>query len=170
MTVIDERPANRIARLCAEQGLRMTGQRRTIAQVLSNAADHPNVEEVHARAHRIDTRISLSTVYRTVRLLEQKGILARHEFGEGRGVTRKRAANTTITSSTSMAGASSSFAARKSRSCKSALPANSVSSLLDTGSSCTAFRCAGQKSKLSPERPRCHLTARRRTPAANWVW
>ena len=84
MTVIDERPANRIARLCAEQGLRMTGQRRTIAQVLSNAADHPNVEEVHARAHRIDTRISLSTVYRTVRLLEQKGILARHEFGEGR--------------------------------------------------------------------------------------
>ncbi len=84
MTAIDERPANRIARLCAEQGLRMTGQRRTITQVLSNAADHPNVEEVHARAHRIDTRISLSTVYRTVRLLEQKGILARHEFGEGR--------------------------------------------------------------------------------------
>ncbi len=84
MTVIDERPANRIARLCAERGLRMTGQRRTITEVLSNAADHPNVEEVHARANRIDTRISLSTVYRTVRLLEQKGILARHEFGEGR--------------------------------------------------------------------------------------
>ena len=62
----------------------MTGQRRTITEVLSNAADHPNVEEVHARANRIDTRISLSTVYRTVRLLEQKGILARHEFGEGR--------------------------------------------------------------------------------------
>ena len=84
MTVTDDRPANRIARLCSEQGLRMTGQRRTITEVLSNAADHPNVEEVHARAHRIDARISLSTVYRTVRLLEQKGILARREFGEGR--------------------------------------------------------------------------------------
>ena len=84
MNVIDERAANRIARLCAEHGLRMTGQRRTIARVLSDAEDHPNVEEVHARAHRIDARISLSTVYRTVRLLEQKGILARHEFGEGR--------------------------------------------------------------------------------------
>ena len=84
MTVTDDPPANRIARLCSEQGLRMTGQRRTITEVLSNAADHPNVEEVHARAHRIDGRISLSTVYRTVRLLEQKGILARREFGEGR--------------------------------------------------------------------------------------
>jgi Fur family transcriptional regulator, ferric uptake regulator len=84
MTVIDNRTANRIARLCAEQGLRMTGQRRTIARVLSDAEDHPNVEEVHARAHKIDTRISLSTVYRTLRLFEQKGILARHAFGEGR--------------------------------------------------------------------------------------
>jgi Fur family transcriptional regulator, ferric uptake regulator len=75
--------ADRIARLCAEQGMRMTGQRRTIARVLSDADDHPNVEEVHARAHRIDARISLSTVYRTLRLFEQKGILARHAFGEG---------------------------------------------------------------------------------------
>ena len=83
MSATDDRPANRIAKLCAEQGLRMTGQRRTIARVLSDAADHPNVEEVHARAHRLDKRISLSTVYRTLRLLEQKGILARHAFGEG---------------------------------------------------------------------------------------
>jgi Fur family transcriptional regulator, ferric uptake regulator len=84
MTALDDRQANRIAKLCAEHGLRMTGQRRTIARVLSEAVDHPNVEEVHARAHRLDHRISLSTVYRTLRLFEQKGILARHEFGEGR--------------------------------------------------------------------------------------
>ena len=84
MTVSDTSTANRIAKLCTEYGLRMTGQRRIIARVLSDAADHPNVEEVHARAHRIDDRISLSTVYRTLRLFEQKGILARHAFGEGR--------------------------------------------------------------------------------------
>ena len=84
MTISETSTANRIAKLCAEQGLRMTGQRRIIARVLSDAADHPNVEEVHARAHRIDDRISLSTVYRTLRLFEQKGILARHAFGEGR--------------------------------------------------------------------------------------
>lgn len=83
MTVREDSSANRIAKLCAEQGLRMTGQRRTIARVLSDAADHPNVEEVYARAHQLDRRISLSTVYRTVRLFEQKGILARHAFGEG---------------------------------------------------------------------------------------
>lgn len=83
MTAVDEKQDNRIARLCAEAGLRMTGQRRTIARVLADAVDHPNVEEVHARAHRIDQRISLSTVYRTVRLFEQKGIIERHAFAEG---------------------------------------------------------------------------------------
>ena len=83
MAVTDDPPLSRIAKLCAEAGLRMTGQRRTIATVLSDADDHPNVEEVHARAHRLDRRISLSTVYRTLRLFEQKGILARHAFGEG---------------------------------------------------------------------------------------
>ena len=83
MTTRNDSSADRIAKLCTEQGLRMTGQRRTIARVLSDAADHPNVEEVFARAHQLDRRISLSTVYRTVRLFEQKGILARHAFGEG---------------------------------------------------------------------------------------
>ncbi len=75
---------SRIEQLCSEHGLRMTGQRRTIAQILSDAADHPDVEEVHRRAHGIDPGISLSTVYRTLRLLERKGILARHDFGAGR--------------------------------------------------------------------------------------
>jgi Fur family ferric uptake transcriptional regulator len=63
----------------------MTGQRRVIAQVLSSATDHPDVEEVHRRAHAMDSRISLSTVYRTLRLFASKGILERHDFGLGRG-------------------------------------------------------------------------------------
>jgi Fur family ferric uptake transcriptional regulator len=78
-------PANRIERLCADKRLRMTGQRRVIARVLSDAKDHPDVEEVHRRAHAVDQRISLSTVYRTLRLFEAKGILERHDFGAGRG-------------------------------------------------------------------------------------
>ncbi|HWK33239.1 MAG TPA: Fur family transcriptional regulator [Hyphomicrobium sp.] len=74
-----------IERLCAEQGLRMTGQRRVIARVLSSATDHPDVEEVYQRANRIDRRISLSTVYRTLKLFAEKGILERHDFGHKRG-------------------------------------------------------------------------------------
>ncbi len=67
-----------------EHGLRMTGQRRVIAQVLSGAHDHPDVEEVHRRAAKVDDRISLSTVYRTIKLLSERGILERHDFGAGR--------------------------------------------------------------------------------------
>jgi Fur family transcriptional regulator, ferric uptake regulator len=63
----------------------MTGQRRTIVHVLSEAADHPDVEEVHRRAVQSDPGIALSTVYRTLRLFAERGILERHEFGEGRG-------------------------------------------------------------------------------------
>ena len=74
----------RLERLCADKGMRMTGQRRTIAKVLSEAEDHPDVEEVYRRASARDPRISLSTVYRTVRLFENAGILERHEFGDGR--------------------------------------------------------------------------------------
>ena len=75
---------SRLERLCAERGMRMTGQQRTIARVLSEAEDHPDVEEVYRRASAQDPRISLSTVYRTVRLFETAGILERHEFGDGR--------------------------------------------------------------------------------------
>jgi Fur family ferric uptake transcriptional regulator len=75
---------SRLERLCAERGMRMTGQRRVIAQVLSEAEDHPDVEEVHRRAAARDSRISLSTVYRTMRLLEGAGIVERHDFGDGR--------------------------------------------------------------------------------------
>ncbi|GLQ65878.1 transcriptional repressor [Gluconobacter kondonii] len=73
-----------IARLCVESGLKMTGQRRVIAHVLSIADDHPDVEELYRRASEIDSRISVATVYRTVRLLEEKGILERRDFGGGR--------------------------------------------------------------------------------------
>jgi Fur family ferric uptake transcriptional regulator len=76
---------NRIEVSCAEQGLRMTGQRRVIARVLCSSTDHPDVEEVYRRANEIDARISLSTVYRTLKLFEEKGILERHDFGLGRG-------------------------------------------------------------------------------------
>lgn len=76
---------NHIARRCAEQGLRMTGQRRIIAQVLAEAKDHPDVELVYRRANAHDSRISLSTVYRTLKLFETKGILEKHDFGRGRG-------------------------------------------------------------------------------------
>jgi Fur family ferric uptake transcriptional regulator len=72
-----------IARSMAK-GLRMTDQRRVIARVLGEAFDHPDVEELYARAARIDARISLATVYRTVKLFEEAGLLERHEFGDGR--------------------------------------------------------------------------------------
>ncbi len=73
-----------IERLCIENGLKMTGPRRVIARVLSEATDHPDVEELHRRANKLDAGISLATVYRTVRLLEAKGILARRELGSKR--------------------------------------------------------------------------------------
>jgi Fur family ferric uptake transcriptional regulator len=69
---------------CEAKGLRMTGQRRVIAQVMEDAEDHPDVEEIYARASAIDAAISLATVYRTVKLFEEVGILDRLEFGDGR--------------------------------------------------------------------------------------
>lgn len=73
-----------LEQLCADKGLRITEQRRTIAQVLSDSEDHPDVEQLHARAAAIDPGISIATVYRTVRLFEDAGILDRHDFGDGR--------------------------------------------------------------------------------------
>jgi Fur family ferric uptake transcriptional regulator len=69
---------------CAAKGMRMTEQRRVIARVLEAATDHPDVEELHRRAARIDNRISIATVYRTVKLFEDAGIVARHDFRDGR--------------------------------------------------------------------------------------
>ena len=75
---------SRIEKLCIDKGLKMTGQRRVIAQVLSAADDHPDAEELHRRASSIDDKISMATVYRTVRLFEEAQILERHDFGDGR--------------------------------------------------------------------------------------
>ncbi|HEV2551388.1 MAG TPA: Fur family transcriptional regulator [Stellaceae bacterium] len=75
---------SRLEQLCIEKGLRMTEQRRVIARVLSDSADHPDVERVHRRATEIDPKISIATVYRTLRLFEEASILARHDFGDGR--------------------------------------------------------------------------------------
>jgi Fur family ferric uptake transcriptional regulator len=73
-----------IEALCAAKGMRMTEQRRVIARVLAAADDHPDVEELYRRCVKVDDRISISTVYRTVRLFEDAGIIERHDFREGR--------------------------------------------------------------------------------------
>lgn len=75
---------DRLEKLCIEKGMRMTGQRRVIAQVLSMAEDHPDVEEIHRRASEIDSNISIATVYRTMRLFEEAGVVERHDFQDGR--------------------------------------------------------------------------------------
>ncbi len=75
---------SRLEQLCIDKGLKMTEQRRVIAQVLSDSKDHPDVEQVYQRASKHDQRISIATVYRTVKLFEEANILDRHDFGDGR--------------------------------------------------------------------------------------
>ena len=75
---------DRIEKRCVEKGMRMTDQRRVVARVLSQASDHPDVEELYNRAAAVDPHISLATVYRTVRLFEEAGVVERHDFGDGR--------------------------------------------------------------------------------------
>ena len=75
---------DRIEKLCVEKGMRMTEQRRVIARVISTSHDHPDVEELHRRAAAVDAGISIATVYRTVRLFEEAGIVERHDFRDGR--------------------------------------------------------------------------------------
>lgn len=76
--------ASSLEKKCEEKGLKMTGQRRTIARVLSESEDHPDVEMLYQRSSDIDSGISIATVYRTVRLFEEAGIIAKHDFGDGR--------------------------------------------------------------------------------------
>lgn len=73
-----------LEQLCEDKGLKMTGQRRTIARVISDAEDHPDVETVYRRATEIDPKISIATVYRSLKLFEDANVLVRHDFGEGR--------------------------------------------------------------------------------------
>ena len=79
-----ERRVDRIEKLCVEKGMRMTDQRRVVARALSQSTDHPDVEELYRRSSAIDPHISIATVYRTVRLFEEAGIITRHEFRDGR--------------------------------------------------------------------------------------
>ncbi len=76
-------PVN-LEKRCAEKGLKMTEQRRVIARVLANSNDHPDVEMLYARAVKVDSKISVATIYRTVKLFEEAGIIERHDFGDGR--------------------------------------------------------------------------------------
>jgi len=82
--------ASEIEKLCIKKGMRMTEQRRVIAKVLSEAQDHPDVEEVYRRSIDIDSKISIATVYRTVRLFEEASILERHDFRVDNGENRAR--------------------------------------------------------------------------------
>ncbi len=75
---------SKLEKQCVEKGMKMTEQRRVIARVISDAQDHPDVEEVYKRSSGIDPRISIATVYRTMRLFEEAGIVEKHDFGDGR--------------------------------------------------------------------------------------
>ena len=75
---------NQLEQLCIERGMKMTEQRRIIARVLSNAEDHPDVEDLYQRSVELDPKISIATVYRTVRLFADAGLLDKHDFGDGR--------------------------------------------------------------------------------------
>ncbi len=75
---------NNIEKACIEKNLKLTSQRKIIAEVLSNSTDHPDVEELYFRANKIDSKISLATIYRTLNLFEQYGLIKKLEIGEGK--------------------------------------------------------------------------------------
>ena len=83
-TLVKQKKVSSLQDLCIERGMKMTEQRRVIAEVLLESEDHPDVEQVYARSVKIDPRISIATVYRTVRLFEEAGLLDRLDFGDGR--------------------------------------------------------------------------------------
>jgi len=82
--MVDTQTASHLEQMCVERGMKMTGQRRIIARVLSESRDHPDVEELYRRSVKADPRISIATVYRTVRLFEEAGLLDKLDFGDGR--------------------------------------------------------------------------------------
>ena len=82
--MVEQKSVSSLQKLCIERGMKMTDQRRVIAEVLSEADDHPDVEQVYSRSVEVDPRISIATVYRTVRLFEEAGLLDRLDFGDGR--------------------------------------------------------------------------------------
>jgi Fur family ferric uptake transcriptional regulator len=82
--MVDTQTASHLEQMCVERGMKMTGQRRIIARVLSESRDHPDVEELYRRSVKADPKISIATVYRTVRLFEEAGLLDKLDFGDGR--------------------------------------------------------------------------------------
>jgi Fur family ferric uptake transcriptional regulator len=82
--MVDTQTASHLEQMCVERGMKMTGQRRIIARVLSESHDHPDVEELYRRSVKADPKISIATVYRTVRLFEEAGLLDKLDFGDGR--------------------------------------------------------------------------------------
>ena len=82
--ILTDAPLPTLEDLCVDKGMRMTEQRRVIARVLQSSDDHPDVEELYRRAFAVDPKISISTVYRTMKLFEDSGIIERHDFGDGR--------------------------------------------------------------------------------------
>lgn len=75
---------SKIEQMCVEKGLKMTGQRKVIAEIISNADDHPDVEEIYKRVSAQESKIGIATVYRTVRMFEEANIIEKHDFGDGR--------------------------------------------------------------------------------------
>ena len=72
--------SNKIEQRCLKKGLRLTDQRKLIAKVMSESEDHPDVDELHSRVSKFDSKVSIATVYRTVKLFEEAGIVAKHDF------------------------------------------------------------------------------------------
>ena len=70
--------------LCKKKGVRLTEQRKVIAQVMASSSDHPDVDELHQRINKIDSKISIATVYRTVKLFEEAGVVSKHDFKGGK--------------------------------------------------------------------------------------
>jgi len=80
----EKKKISKIEQLCLNKGMKMTGQRKIIARVLSESNDHPDVEQIHKRSSKADSRISIATIYRTIRLLEENNIIVKHEFADGK--------------------------------------------------------------------------------------
>ena len=126
---------------CAATGMRMTEQRRVIARVLAEADDHPDVEELYRRCVAVDDNISISTVYRTVKLFEDAGIIERHDFRDGRArYEQMRDSHHDHLIDLRERQGDRVHARRRSRSCRPRSPASSATAWSITGWSSTAFR------------------------------
>jgi Fur family ferric uptake transcriptional regulator len=143
MTALKSTPALKatgIEARCAATGMRMTEQRRVIARVLAEAVDHPDVEELYRRCVAVDDKISISTVYRTVKLFEDAGIIERHDFREGRARYEQMRDSHHDHLINLRDGKVIEFTNERSKSCRPKSPASSATSWSITGSSCIACR------------------------------